>query len=314
MNGMLKTVYGFIATGNAACRELIFPSSLLLLISSFSSCTKDITVELPPPEEKIVVEGYIEQGQAPYVLLSRNSAFFGGIDVNDLEQYIVRGAVVTVSDITDVNKIATDTLDEICIDTTIGDQTVTVCAYRSFNPTIFGELRKTYSLRVAVDSIVLTAKTVIPDLLKLDSLWYEPHEDPENDTLVNVFTKFKDPDTLGNYIRYFSKRNSEEFYYVFVTDDRFFNGQDFELPLQRGQDPDEGFDQDTYGYFWRGDTVVIKWVSISKATYDFWNTLDYETNSGGPFGSATVIKTNIEGGLGIWGGYAAYYDTLYIPE
>jgi hypothetical protein len=42
--------------------------------------------------------------------------------------------------------------------------------------------------------------------------------------------------------------------------------------------------------------------------------LDYETNSGGPFGSATVIKTNINEGLGIWGGYAIYYDTLFIPQ
>lgn len=285
-----------------ACKGL----ALLIIISS---CTQEITVDLPPPEEQIVVEGYIEQGQAPYVLLTRNSPFFGGIDLNDVEQYIVRGAVVTVSD-----GVVTDTLDEICIDTTFGDETYTVCVYRAYNPVIKGELRKTYYLTVLVDSFLLTAHTTIPDLLELDSLWYEPHEDPDVDSLVFVHTRIIDPDTLGNYVRYFSKRNSEPFYYVFVTDDRFINGQTFTFPLRRGQDPDEDFDETTFGYFWKGDTAIIKWAAIDKQSYDFWSTLDYETNSGGPFGSATVIKTNINGGLGIWGGYAAFYDTLYIPQ
>ena len=148
---------------------------------------------------------------------------------------------------------------------------------------------------------MLTATTVIPDLLVLDSLYYEPHENPDADSLVQLVAKFNDPDTIGNYIRFFTQRNSEEMYAAFAFDDRFFNGEALTFPIQRAEGPDAEFDADTYCYFGKGDTAIVKWTSITKATYDFWNTLDYETNSGGPFGAATVIKSNVTGGLGIWG-------------
>ncbi len=291
--------------------HLAWQSALAMTVIIFflSSCTKNITVDLPDPEEKIVVEGYIENGQTPYVLLTKNSPFFGGFDLNEVDKYLVHDAVVTVSD-----GIITDTLDEVCFDVTSGNRTFTVCLYVSNSQLIKGELRKSYSLRVEAEGKIITARTSIPDLLEFDSLWYEPHENPDIDSLVFVYARVHDPDTLGNYIRYSTKRNSEDFYYVFVTDDRFINGQTFNFPLRRGQDPDEGFDETTYGYFWKGDTAIIKWAAIDKPSYDFWSTLDYETNSGGPFGSATVIKSNISGGLGIWGGYAANYDTLFIPK
>lgn len=299
----------------ARCRQRHSPRCLLpaaavcFLLFLAPSCTKDITVDLPPPEEKIVVEAYIEQDQYPYVILTRNSPYFGGFDLNNVEQYLVHNAVVTVSD-----GFITDTLDEFCFDVSYGDSIYTACYYISSERLIKGELRKKYNLRIEAEGKILTSETVIPDLLKLDSLWFEPHENPNNDSLVFVYARVSDPDTLGNYVRYFSKRNSEPFYYVFVTDDRFINGQTFNIPLRRGEDPDADFDAETFGYFWRGDTVIIKWAAVSKPVYDFWSTLDYETNTGGPFGSATVIKSNINGGLGVWCGYAAYYDTLYIPK
>jgi len=280
----------------------------LLLI--LSSCTTDITVDLPDPKEQIVVEGYIEQDAAPYVILTKNSPFFGGFNLNDIEQYIVHDAVVTVTDGT-----LTDTLDEQCFTVSAGDSFYNVCIYAAKNPVLKGALRKNYQLRIEAEGKVITAQTTIPDLLTLDSLWYVPHENEgAADSLVQLMLEVSDPDTLGNYVRFFTKQNSASMYPVFAFDDRFINGQTYSVPVQRGQDPDAEYDPDTYGYFWKGDTAILKWTSISKATYDFWNTLDYETNSGGPFGSATVIKSNISGGLGIWGGYAAYYDTLYIPK
>lgn len=288
-------------------RNILPVVGMFLFIAFFYSCTTDITVDLPAPKEQFVVEGYIEQDAAPYILLTRNAPFFGDIDLNDVDQYLVHDAVVTVSD-----GIVTDTLKEVCFDVTSGDRTITVCFYVAQN--LKGELNKRYELRVEAEGKVLTASTVIPDLLVLDSLYYEPHENPEADSLVQLVAQYKDPDTIGNYVRFYTQRNSEQMYPAFAFDDRFFNGEILTFPLQRAEDPDADYDADTYGYFWKGDTAIVKWTAISKATYDFWNTLDYETNSGGPFGAATVIKSNVTGGLGIWGGYAAFYDTLYIPQ
>ncbi|GIV33311.1 MAG: hypothetical protein KatS3mg031_0846 [Chitinophagales bacterium] len=290
----------------------------LLVVVFFSgfllpACVTDITVTLPDPRPMIVVEGYIEQDTIPYVILSRNAPYFGKFSLNDLSTYLVHDALVVVSD-----GSVYDTLPEVCITINNGDRIFEACAYgHLLNPSnarITGALNKTYSLYVEVDDTILTATTTIPDLYPLDSLWWQPHSNPDNDTLVSLIARIRDPGDEVNYSRVFSKRNSEPFYQIFVTDDRFYNGQTFSIPLQRGQDPDDDFDLVTSGYFWRGDTVIIKWAAIDKAHYDFWNTLDAEMNSGGPFSSGTVIKGNIQGGLGIWGGSAVFYDTLYIPQ
>jgi len=288
-------------------RSKLLPIAAVSCLLFFYSCTTNITVDLPDPKEQIVIEGYIEQDAAPYVLLTRNSPFFGNIDLNDVEQYLVHDAIVTVTD-----GIATDTLKETCLTVTAGDRTFTVCFYVAQN--MKGALNTRYDLRVEAEGKVLTASAVIPDLLALDSLYYEPHDNTDADSLVQLVAKYTDPDTFGNYIRFYTQRNSESMYPAFAFDDRFFNGETLTFPIQRAEDPDADYDADTYGYFWKGDTAIVKWTAITKATYDFWNTLDYETNSGGPFGSATVIKSNVTGGLGIWGGYAAFYDTLYIPK
>jgi hypothetical protein len=99
-----------------------------------------------------------------------------------------------------------------------------------------------------------------------------------------------------------------------VTDDAIFDGKEFEFPLQRAQR--------------RGGLVLIlrhldftgvailsqsNGATIDKAHFDFWNTRDFSASSGGPFAAYTRISTNINGGLGIWGGYAVGVYSMKVP-
>jgi hypothetical protein len=179
-----------------------------------------------------------------------------------------------------------------------------------------GKLNQTYFLQITTEDKVLTSQTTIPGLVPLDPLTWQPHPDSKKDSLVSVYINFKDPDTLGNFYRYSTQRNQEPFYYPLsasVYDDKLVNGQRISLPLERGMSQNAQIDNDTYGYFWKGDTVTLKWTNIDLASYNFWRTLE---NDGGdsPFSSPVVIKTNINGGLGIWCGYATDYATLVIPQ
>ena len=69
-------------------RIYIFIISLLLF-----SCQEEITLDLPQSEDKIVVEGSIENGFPPYVILTKNQGYFDEIDsetynnlfVNDID-------------------------------------------------------------------------------------------------------------------------------------------------------------------------------------------------------------------------------------
>ena len=99
-----------------------------------------------------------------------------------------------------------------------------------------------------------------------------------------------------------------------VFDDNLINGQTFDFTLDRGFNPTEEFEELPYGYFLRGDTVILKWCTIDYPTYNFWRTLEFDSGTDGPFSSATIVQTNITGGLGIWCGYGVSYDTLYMPE
>jgi hypothetical protein len=85
------------------------------------------------------------------------------------------------------------------------------------------------------------------------------------------------------------------------------------LPVSRGEAPGAVFDQNTFGYFWKGDTVSVSWSQIDKGTFDFYTSLE---NDGGdsPFSAPVKVVSNIKGGLGVWAGTATNYGTIIIPR
>src|SRR5580658_10322488 len=78
-----------------------------------TGCQKNINLLIPTAPSQVVVEGYIENGKHPYVMLTRNAPFLGTIDSSQLASYIVTNAIVTVS-----NGTFTDTL-RLTIDPTL---------------------------------------------------------------------------------------------------------------------------------------------------------------------------------------------------
>jgi len=121
----------------------------------------------------------------------------------------------------------------------------------------------------------------------------------------------------GDYIRYFTKRNREDFYPAFnsVYDDQVIDGTSYEVEVERGVDRTKDLPDD-YTLFDKGDTVMVKLCQIDKATYDFWRTMEFSyANIGNPFGSPTKVLSNISNGaLGYFGGYAPQFRTIIIPR
>jgi len=306
----------------------VFVFSLL----TFSSCTQEVDLHVNA-DPKIVVEGNIENGLPPIISLTSTVPFYGEINFNDLDGYFVHDAEVSISD-----GITTTALVEFCLseipeefkplvaeylgielDST-GNFPVEVCLYTvsdilAANPAFVGEAGKTYTLTINANGETLTSSTMLLPPVPTDSIYIKPHDDPENDSLVRLYVHLTEPPVLGNYYRYFTKRNSEAYYagYSSVFDDNIVNGESFEFTVDRGFYPTEDFDPEVYGYFWRGDTVILKWCSIDFPTFDFWRTLEFDSGTDGPFSSATIAQTNINGGLGIWCGYGAAYDTIIVP-
>lgn len=307
----------------------------IFIIMLTVSCEKEISVNLPTPKDQIVVEGYIENDVPPYVFLTKNSSYFGDFDVNDLDKYFVKGARIIVSSDTDsvelveyssdlINflpeeeKIALAQFLGLPLDSSFNIPKISVYTV-PLESQFVGEIGKTYNLRIEIDGKVLTAITTIPNTVGFTKLWTEPHPSPKYDSLVQLKGLIKDPDTIGNFYRYFTRRNSEAFTknYPSVLDDLMGNGKEFEtqVPLGVNRFSDEEIDFNTFGFWNKKDTCYVKLSMIDRVHYEFWRTLENElSNQGSPFGSYTRVRSNIKGGAGIWGGYGSVTSVYYPKE
>jgi hypothetical protein len=283
---------------------------LLLLVS----CERAIDPKLESQPSKLVVDGQIEEGQAPVIVLARSIGYFSNIDSTQLINTFVRGAAVTVSD-----GIKTHQLKEYAVPVSNG-----TVYYYSNDPSqpstmIIGQAGKSYTLSIQTDGRTHTATTTIPQpAKKIDSLWWKPAPRPEFGWEVVVWVKATDPPGYGNYIRYFTKRNQGQFLpgLYSVYDDQFVDGKTYDLQVDAGQDKNLPRDHpDRSPYFAKGDTVTLKFCNIDKASYDFWRTWEYSYSAiGNPFGTPAKIQGNVSNqALGAFCGYSVQYKTVIIP-
>ncbi len=148
-----------------------------------------------------------------------------------------------------------------------------------------------------------------------DSLWFKrAPQNPDTNKRVLV-TRTTDPPGLGNYIRYFTKKNRGNFLpgENSVFDDAVIDGTTYEIQVEQGVDRNNRISSDS-NFFKRGDTVTVKLCNIDKATYTFWNTWEFSQQSiGNPFAQPNKVIGNISNGaLGAFCGYAAWYKTLIV--
>ena len=282
---------------------------LALLVTSFLvSCEKDIDIELKGAEQKIVVEGAIEQGVPPYVILTKTVGYFDRTDLISYQNSFVRGAIITVSD--GVNTIQ---LDEIIVDG--------FPVYTTSNPLIFGQIGSTYNLKINAAGKILTSSTSIPAPIPMDRYWYK--DQPGYSNFGYLWFNLNDPAPLGNAYRMFTwrKNKDERFLPVdgSVFDDQLINGLDFDAFVWRGSEPNSEAKEDNNEYapyYQQGDTIYIKFCTMDLPHYNFWETFETSTfNEGNPFAAPTTIRSNIEGGgIGVWGGYGVSYDTLIATD
>jgi hypothetical protein len=271
------------------------------VIFSLTSCEKDITVDLADPEIKIVVEGYITPGNPAYVFISRTNAFFAPVDSISLLNSAEKNALVVIS-----NGLNTDTLVP----------PVPGIGYFYIAPNMVGEVGKTYTLKVVTAAgELVTAQTYIPAPVSLDSIWFQRQS--AEDTLGWIWARITEPPVAGNNYRWFAKRLGKDDDFIApigsVLNDKFFNGLSFEFAYNRGKKPNSNEDDDNNeeeGFFKVGDSVVVKFASITKESYNFWRAAETQASSNGnPFGSPAPLKSNIIGGIGIWEGFSYTLDT-----
>ena len=263
----------------------LFTYTLIVFVLTclFMSCRKDIDVKLPEYKQKLVVEASIETNGFPIVLLSWSVPFFGDFDFSQPGNAFVKGAFITVSDGT-----ITDTLKELDPNT----------GYVYIGTKITGQVGKLYYLTVTVNGKTYSADTYINPPVALDSLFFKG----EQDSLGFMWARLTEPAGLGNNYRWFATRlNKNELYaapFSSVFDDKFVDGKSFEFGYERGPQPNEiqeYNDDPERGFYKRGDTVVVKFCTIGRKEYLFWNSYYLNKSSNGnPFSSPSNIMSTFD--------------------
>ncbi|MGB5005684.1 MAG: DUF4249 domain-containing protein [Ferruginibacter sp.] len=277
----------------------------------FFSCEKNIDFELKDASALLVVDAQIENGEAPTVSLSKSLDYFGAISPQILAGSFVHNAEVIMS-----NGVLTHTLKEYTIPLGNGFSVFYYSIDSANLATAFiGEFNREYNLTIKVDGQVYTAKTTIPALDKIfDSLWIKPPP-PNVDTSKRVLmARAIDPPGLGNYIRYFTRKNSERFLPGFnsVFNDEVIDGTTYSGQVDQGVDRNNPLPTGDDRFFSRGDTISFKLSNIDRATYTFWNTWEFNQQSiGNPFSQPGKVLGNISNGaLGAFCGYASQVGTV----
>jgi len=325
-------------------RIYIFIISLLLF-----SCQEEITLDLPQSEDKIVVEGSIENGFPPYVILTKNQGYFDPINsqtysnlfVTDVEAikiwYIDDNGIIEKRDL----ELLPIDLAEAITGEPIPLYTVADLDSSNANNYEFSQSGRTYYLEIKWNNQIISSSTTIPEVTPLDCLWVEKSENEEKEFKFDIRALYSDPADQNNYILVKSKRiqhyekidsigcqvkNNPDFSLKIIDAgaDVLINGQTFETYFPRPRD--NGFPTGKYnGYhkkecqgdsieFLR-DVVLIKYCQIDEASLKFWRGLIRQVGTNGnPFSEPMNLVSNINNGLGVFTGYGSVYYKVPIIE
>ena len=253
---------------------------------------------------KLVVEGWIEAGGFPVVILTRSlpvSTHFQKTD--NLSDYFLRWATVTVSDGKD-SVILTGKFDN---------------GY--FPPFIYttshmrGEAGKQYTLTVKYRDYYASATTTIPNIPT--SCSYRVEKCVDSDTLYQIIATIKDNPSEKNYYQFFTRSGTKGKQYMASylgsINDVVLNSDRTEFPVYRCHQLT--FDE-YIPYYMKDDTVSVKFTQVDSTSFRIWDsyikTLSLSSNMF--LTTSTDMETNIIGGYGYWCGYGAITSHIIIRD
>lgn len=271
----------------------------ILILTTLIACI-ETNFEVENYESEVVIDGWIEQDKYCQVLLSLSAPYFSDIDSTSLLEYRLTRAKVTL-DNGDKSEILT-----------LKPNSSYFPPYMYVSTEIKGETGKTYTLTVEYSGNTSIATTTIPEPVKLDSTWFEL--EPNKDSTGYLWVKFTDNAATKDYYRTLTKIRGVNNRYIpnhlANFNDNYFNGQKIIFSLYKGNNAVDKMDD---FYYRLGDTILLKFTTINKDSYNFWHSFQKETiNTGNPFASSNArVSSNVTNGLGIWCGYGAtYYQVI----
>lgn len=257
------------------------------------------TPELPESPETLVVEGWIENGEAPMVFVTSSvSTSFDEQSLTDLVEHVAMTANVTITH---------HGVQYPLVGSISKDYFLTYC-YTS--NTLKGQVGGTYKLEVDWKGMHAEAETTIPAPGTVDSIVVERHPMIDTSYIVKAHVK---PAPGVQYYRFFSMAAGKDATYG-VSYNGSFDSKlyaDELFAVNRGRsNPIENQDY----YYTYGDSVRFKLASMEADAYNFWTRYDENImfSHAALLPYSSNLKGNINGALGYWFGYGISTYTAVI--
>ena len=304
------------------------------------SCQEEITLDLPQTENKIVVEGTIEAGYPPYIILKKSQGYFDPIDFSNPNFFVDNADTVKVWYYNNMNEKEIRILERL--DLLLSDSLPPTPIYTDVNwldtwdgktPYEFSQVERKYYLEIVWNNQIISAETTIPKATPLDCLWVQKSETAEKDFKCEIRAIYSDPANQQNNILIKSKRTQhykrkDSLCYVEnnpdpllkiidAGSDILINGESFETYFPRPND--NGFPTGDYNSYhtkncndsileFKEDIVIIKFSQIDEPSLKFWRGLVRQSGTNGnPFSEPMNLVSNIQGGFGVFTGYGSVY-------
>ena len=265
---------------------------LIISLLAYPSCKRGDYI-ITEGESKIVVEGWIDEGDVARVLITRSIPMTEPIDSTSLIRYAIRSATVIVSD-----SVISDTLR-------LTSASRYLPPFLYVGEKIIGKANEKYTLTVKYLSQTLTAESVIPSSVPIKDVRYVRHN--PTDTIGNIVVEFTHPADQQHYYQIATRLEGHDAIFVPCLygnlNSRNFVSPDVSIQVTRGITifPSTNFES----HFNDGDIIFVRLRTMPKEGFDFWNCWQNEiiNAQNAIFPSNSSLKSNIKGGIGIWCGY-----------
>lgn len=243
-----------------------------------------------PTVPPLVVEGWIEEGESPVVMVTR--AVDMTQDVESFDTMVEKWCRVSVFD-NGKRYLLTGKSDS------------------SYTPpfvfttsSLRGKSGHTYVLRVETETDTVEGTATLPPAVMIDKL--EPEKIAGSDSLYSIKATLRNVEPAG-YYKFFVKTIGKDnrFYPSFLGT---FSGADYDTAsgfnITKGIHA--GYEGDEFShYFSAGDKVTVKICSMERNVFEFWKTYDSNVSlSGNLFFTFTEnCPHTVIGGIGYWGAY-----------
>lgn len=276
----------------------------LLIVLFVFMCIGCDDVRLPQPTAQLVVEGWVEDGGRPVVMLTTSVPVDTEYkDLEKLKEHIVRWGKVTIS----------DGEDEVILSGRVDRNHFPPYIYTKDTYKI--SPGKKYTVTAHYSGKVAMASVTVPHRKPLESIRVEKVQE-KGDAYRIVAGIRNDSEEAGRY-KFFVRREGKDSTYMSsflgYIDDEAFSSEVEEVAVYNGMSiMSEGFEQ----YFAQDDVVYVKYCILDDVTWQYWS--DYEELTSlarNPFFPvSSKIRSNVSGGLGYFSGYGATYYKVSIAD